>query len=339
MQKSDFDYHLPEQLIAQHPPEQRQDARLMVIHRDTGAIEHRSFTDITEYLSPHDLLIFNDTKVIPARFNGKKRSGGQVEILLERITGKRTALGQIRASKAPKPGTEIVLTSENLIVRVTGRKDRFFELEFPEPGVSEISVQHGQIPLPPYVKRQPDFSDKARYQTVYAASAGAVAAPTAGLHFDLTMLDRLAALDIGREMVTLHVGAGTFQPVQVQDIRDHTMHEEWYSISEQAANRIVRHKKGGGRILAVGTTSVRALESAASRGQVQSGTGETSIFIYPGYDFQIVNSLLTNFHLPGSTLLMLVSALMGHSLMTEAYELAIAEEYRFFSYGDAMLIL
>ena len=339
MQKADFDYQLPEHLIAQHPPAQRRDARLMVIHRNTGMIEHRSFANITEYLSPQDLLIFNNTKVIPARFTGRKSSGGHVEIMLERITGKQTAVAQIRASKAPKPGTEIILTSGAFVVRVTARKDRFFELEFPEPGVSVISAQHGQIPLPPYVKRQPDLHDQTRYQTVYAETAGAVAAPTAGLHFDSSMLEMIADLGIGQEMVTLHVGAGTFQPVQVSDIRDHTMHEEWFSISDQTAKSIFRHRETGGRILAVGTTSVRALESAATNGVLQSGAGETSIFIYPGYEFQIVDSLLTNFHLPGSTLLMLVSALAGHSLMSEAYRIAIAEEYRFFSYGDAMLIL
>ena len=339
MKKSDFEYELPERLIAQSPPQHRKDARLMVVDRAAQTIEHKAFSDFLSYLSPSDLLVFNNTKVIPARFFGQKASGGQVEILLERMTSDVTALAQIRASKAPKPGAIITLANSNTPVRVLGRAGRFFTLEFPAPGISAIAATQGQIPLPPYIKRAPEGLDANRYQTVFAQSEGAVAAPTAGLHFDEPMLAAIDELGIDRAMLTLHVGAGTFQPVQVDDILQHEMHQEWFSVSSDTASRVQAQITKRRRVLAVGTTSVRALESAVVEGVVQPIQGETQIFIYPGYEFQVVNALLTNFHLPGSTLLMLISALAGKDLIQSAYQAAIDEEYRFFSYGDAMLIL
>lgn len=339
MKISDFEYQLPQRLIAQHPAEHRRDARLMVIHRDSGTIEHRRFSDFLEFLNASDLMVFNDTKVIPARFFGKKRTGGRVEIMLERVTGARSAVAQIRASKMPKAGSEIVLNDGEIVLRLKERRGRFFVLDFPEPGVTAIAAVYGQVPLPPYIRRHPEKIDLTRYQTVYAEQGGAVAAPTAGLHFDEEMLEAIDKMGITREMVTLHVGAGTFQPVQVDDIREHRMHKEWFSLSGPAAKRILFQKQRKQRVLAVGTTSLRAVESAALGGEVRAGQGETEIFIYPGYEFRVIDALLTNFHLPGSTLLMLVSALMGQALMKEAYRAAIEREYRFFSYGDAMLIL
>jgi len=339
MKISDFEYQLPQRLIAQHPAEHRRDARLMVIHRDSGTIEHRMFSDFLDFLNASDLMVFNDTKVIPARFFGKKRTGGRVEIMLERVTGARSAVAQIRASKMPKAGSEIVLNDGEIVLRLKERRGRFFVLDFPEPGVTAIAAVYGQVPLPPYIRRHPEKIDLTRYQTVYAEQGGAVAAPTAGLHFDEEMLEAIDKMGITREMVTLHVGAGTFQPVQVDDIREHRMHKEWFSLSGPAAKRILFQKQRKQRVLAVGTTSLRAVESAALGGEVRAGQGETEIFIYPGYEFRVIDALLTNFHLPGSTLLMLVSALMGQALMKEAYRAAIEREYRFFSYGDAMLIL
>lgn len=339
MKISDFEYQLPQRLIAQHPAEHRRDARLMVIHRDSGTIEHRMFSDFLDFLNASDLMVFNDTKVIPARFFGKKRTGGRVEIMLERVTGARSAVAQIRASKMPKAGSEIVLNDGEIVLRLKERRGRFFVLDFPEPGVTAIAAVYGQVPLPPYIRRHAEKIDLTRYQTVYAEQGGAVAAPTAGLHFDEEMLEAIDKTGITREMVTLHVGAGTFQPVQVDDIREHRMHKEWFSLSGPAAKRIRLQKQRKQRVLAVGTTSLRAVESAALGGEVRAGQGETEIFIYPGYEFRVIDALLTNFHLPGSTLLMLVSALMGQALMKEAYRAAIEREYRFFSYGDAMLIL
>lgn len=339
MKKSDFEYELPDRLIAQAPLASRQDSRLMVVHRQTQIIEHKRFSDLLDYLSPTDLLVFNNTKVIPARFYGVKASGGQVEILLERITSDVTALAQIRASKALKVGAKITLAGSDIELRVLGREGRFFTLEFPAPGVSVIASTQGKIPLPPYIKRAPEAVDASRYQTVFAEREGAVAAPTAGLHFDEPMLAAIDGLGIDRAMLTLHVGAGTFQPVQVDDILQHQMHREWFSLSPDTARRVQAQSSRGHRVLAIGTTSVRALESAVVEGVIQSMQGETQIFIYPGYEFQVVNALLTNFHLPGSTLLMLISALAGNALIRRAYQEAVDQEYRFFSYGDAMLIL
>lgn len=339
MKKSDFEYELPDRLIAQAPLASRQDSRLMVVHRQTQIIEHKRFSDLLDYLSPTDLLVFNNTKVIPARFYGVKASGGQVEILLERITSDVTALAQIRASKALKVGAKITLAGSDIELRVLGREGRFFTLEFPAPGVSVIASTQGKIPLPPYIKRAPEAVDASRYQTVFAEREGAVAAPTAGLHFDEPMLAAIDGLGIDRAMLTLHVGAGTFQPVQVDDILQHQMHREWFSLSPDTARRVQAQSSRGHRVLAIGTTSVRALESAVVEGVIQPMQGETQIFIYPGYEFQVVNALLTNFHLPGSTLLMLISALAGNALIRRAYQEAVDQEYRFFSYGDAMLIL
>jgi S-adenosylmethionine:tRNA ribosyltransferase-isomerase len=273
MKKSDFEYELPEHLIAQTPPQDRQGARLMVVHRESQIIEHRLFSDFLEYLSPTDLLVFNNTKVIPARFFGQKASGGQVEILLERMISDVTALAQIRASRAPKAGTVITLADSDTQVRVLGREGRFFTLEFPSPGLSAIAAAEGQIPLPPYIKRAPAELDASRYQTVFAECEGAVAAPTAGLHFDEPMLAAIDDLGIDRTMLTLHVGAGTFQPVQVDDILQHQMHQEWFSLPPDTASRVQAQSSRGHRVLAIGTTSVRALESAVVEGGVQSMQG------------------------------------------------------------------
>ena len=339
MKTTDFEYDLPEHLIAQFPPPERRDARLLVVDRATASITHDQFSNILTYLSPTDLMVFNDTKVIPARLQGKKASGGKLEVLLERITGETTALAQIKASKAPKPGARIYLAEPAFEVEVVGRQGRFFELKFPMPGVQALLAAHGQIPLPPYIKRAAEIKDQSRYQTVYAATEGAVAAPTAGLHFDEKMLMDLDRAGIQQAMVTLHVGAGTFQPVASDDLTQHQMHSERFSLAPQIADQLRSQKNAGHRVLAVGTTSVRALESAARSGLITAGSGDTDIFIYPGYEFAVVDALLTNFHLPGSTLMMLVSALAGRSLIMDAYQQAIEAEYRFFSYGDAMLIV
>ena len=339
MRRDLFQFDLPDELIARQPAEQRQGSRLLYLDSASEDLRHQQFTDLLSHIEPGDLMVFNNTKVIPARFFGQKASGGQVEILLERMTSEVTALAQIRASKAPKPGAIITLDISNTPVRVSGRAGRFFTLEFPAPGIRAIAATQGQIPLPPYIKRAPEGLDASRYQTVFAQSEGAVAAPTAGLHFDEPMLAAIDELGIDRAMLTLHVGAGTFQPVQVDDILQHEMHQEWFSVSSGTASRVQAQITNGRRVLAVGTTSVRALESAVVEGVVQPIQGETQIFIYPGYEFQVVNALLTNFHLPGSTLLMLISALAGKVLIRRAYQAAIDEEYRFFSYGDAMLIL
>jgi len=339
MKKSDYEYELPDHLIAQFPPAERRDARLMIVDRATETITHDWFKNLLEYLSPWDLMVFNNTKVIPARLMGQKLTGGKVEMLLERVTGSNTAIAHVKANKAPKPNTTIQLADSDVIVTVVGRRGRLFEIEFPPPGVQSIVDTAGQVPLPPYIKRQPELQDRSRYQTVYAVAEGAVAAPTAGLHFDDQMLEAIDRRGIQRTMVTLHVGSGTFQPVTTDDIRAHQMHSEWFSLSAGAADQIERQRRSTARVLAVGTTSVRALESASVSGTVTAVSGDTDIFIYPGYEFKVVDALLTNFHLPGSTLLMLVSALANQALIKRAYQEAVASEYRFFSYGDAMLIV
>ena len=340
MQLSDFNYELPPDLIAQHPLANRTDSRLLEVRAD--GMNHvqlldRQFKDILNLLQPGDLLVFNDTKVIPARLHGKKETGGNVELLIERITGEKQAWVQIRASKVPKTGTLVHIhnqAGETFPVEMIGYDGRFYEVRFPE-NVFSLLEQFGELPLPPYIEHQPDGEDAQRYQTVVAKNPGAVAAPTAGLHFDEAILQRLKELGVNQAAVTLHVGAGTFTPVREEDLSKHKMHYEWYSIPQETLNAIEVTRTNGGRIIAVGTTSLRALESQAAGGQ---SSGETNLFITPGYQFKTVDCLLTNFHLPKSTLLMLVSAFAGVENIRAAYQHAIHQKYRFFSYGDAMLL-
>lgn len=302
----------------------------------TAAVTDRSFTDIVDLLKRGDLLVFNDTRVLKARFFGVKETGGKVEVLVERVLDTRTVHAQVRASKSPPPGTRIRL-AEAFDVVVGERSGEFYTLEFPSD-VFELLETHGRLPLPPYIEHAADACDETRYQTVYAKAPGAVAAPTAGLHFDQALLDRLAAKGVGCAFVTLHVGAGTFQPVRVENLAEHQMHSEWYTVTPETVTAVQAAKAGGGSVVAVGTTSLRALESASQSGQLQAGSADTRLFITPGYRFKTVDRLITNFHLPKSTLLMLVSALAGYDNIRAAYAHAIQQQYRFFSYGDAMLL-
>ncbi len=334
MRVSDFDFELPADLIAQFPPAVRGGSRLLHVEA-TGALHDRWFSELPMLLQADDLLVINDTRVIKARLFGQKESGGKVELLVERILNEHDALAFIRASHAPRPGSYIRL-ADDVMVAVLARQDDLTQLRFARP-VLDILDQCGQLPLPPYIEHAPTADDEARYQTVYADEPGAVAAPTAGLHFDNAMLDALKETGIRSARVTLHVGAGTFQPVRVDDIADHRMHSERYTIPQSTADAIHETQARGGRIVAVGTTSLRALEAAAQCGKLP-GSGETDIFITPGYQFRVVDALITNFHLPRSTLLMLVSAFSGMEAIHDAYAHAIAERYRFFSYGDAMFL-
>lgn len=336
MRTDEFDFALPEHLIAQHPPEKRGTSRLLHVQGDT--LEDRNFSDLLQLLRPEDVLVLNDTRVIKARLFGEKHSGGRIEVLVERVLNEHQVLAQVRASKSPKAGSRITLADE-LEVEVLGREGEFFHLRFEsETPVLELLERFGRLPLPPYITHDAGDEDETRYQTVFAREAGAVAAPTAGLHFDDSMLQSLRDKGVNLAYVTLHVGAGTFQPVRVEWVKQHTMHSECYEISQTTVDMIAQARLNGGRVFAVGTTSLRALESAAAEGELQAGTGETRIFITPGYRFRVVDVLLTNFHLPKSTLLMLVSAFGGMSQMRAAYRHAVEKEYRFFSYGDAMLI-
>lgn len=339
MLRSDFHFDLPEELIAQQPPAQRGDSRLLVLDGASGALSDQRFTELPDWLRPGDLMVFNDTRVIPARLHGvKEGSGGKVEVLVERVLDSRRVLAHVRASKAPKPGTRLWL-EQAVHARMLGRHEDLFELAFEdERGVFEVLERHGHIPLPPYIERADAAEDAERYQTVYARSPGAVAAPTAGLHFTPALLEQLAAGGIETAFVTLHVGAGTFLPVRSERIEDHRMHSEWLQVGEEVVAAVARTRARGGRVIAVGTTAVRSLESAAADGELRPFTGETAIFITPGYRFRVVDALVTNFHLPESTLLMLVSALAGHAEIMAAYRHAVAQRYRFFSYGDAMFI-
>lgn len=338
MQLTDFDYHLPPELIASEPLPERTASRLLVLDGNTGVHHDAKFTDLPTLLQPGDLLVFNDTRVIPARLLGQKASGGKVEVLVERVTGTHTALAHIRASKPPKAGSRLQLEGV-LEVEVTGRQDELFMVTFlhTEPLLALLE-RYGHIPLPPYIARADTLADRERYQTVYANKPGAVAAPTAGLHFDKALLDALQAGGIATATVTLHVGAGTFQPVRVQDIAQHVMHAEYAEVPPATCEAVVACKARGGRVVAIGTTSVRSLESAAQGGTLQPFYGDTRLFITPGYRFQVVDMLITNFHLPQSTLLMLVSAFAGHKNIMAAYRHAVQQRYRFFSYGDAMLL-
>ena len=338
MRTDEFTFELPQHLIAQHPPKQRGASRLLQVRIENDNCEHRLFSDLPSLLKRGDLLILNDTRVIKARLFGKKKSGGLVEVLVERILDEHELLAQVRASKSPQAGGSMIL-SDRIGVTVLGRVGEFYHLRFEgEESVSDLLEQYGQLPLPPYITHTADAQDDERYQTVFAKEYGAVAAPTAGLHFDEGMLERLKQQGVPAAYVTLHVGAGTFQPVRVDQVADHVMHSERYIIPQATADAIEQAKARGGRIIAVGTTSLRALESAAQSGTLKTGESETSIFITPGYRFKVVDVLLTNFHLPKSTLLMLVCAFGGMDKMLAAYRIAVDNEYRFFSYGDAMLI-
>ncbi len=333
----DFDYTLPRELIAQAPSRERTGSRLL--HVAGATLADLAYTDLPSLLAPGDLLVFNDTRVIRSRLAATKPSGGRVELLLERMLGRDEALFQLRASHPPKAGG-VLLLADGVRAIVEGRSDRFFHLRFEgPPSLVDFLERHGDVPLPPYITRPSEADDAERYQTVYARHAGAVAAPTAGLHFDETLLGALADAGIAFAYVTLHVGAGTFQPVQDDDLSRHVMHAEHYRIPEATVDAIAAARARGGRVVAVGTTSLRALESAATiDGSIAAGDAETALFVTPGYRFRVVDRLLTNFHLPKSTLLMLVSAFAGHENIRAAYAHAIAARYRFFSYGDAMLL-
>ena len=337
MKVSDFHYDLPEHLIAKYPTAQRSASRLLHLDAASGEISHLQFSDITGLIHADDLMVFNNTRVIPARFYGRKETGGRVEILLERVSSETQAIAQIRASKTPKPGMTIQIDDDGPVVEVAGREGDFFKVRFPA-GVLSAAGAHGHMPLPPYIDRADEAVDLERYQTVYSRQEGAVAAPTAGLHFDQALLSQLANQGVKSAEVTLHVGAGTFQPVRVDEVEDHQMHKEFIDLSQGVCDAVDACRGEGGRVVAVGTTSVRSLETASQNGHIAPFTGDTDIFIYPGYEFRSVDAMITNFHLSGSTLLMLVSAFAGRENIERAYEAAIQESYRFFSYGDAMLI-
>lgn len=338
MKKSDFKYQLPQSLIAQTPLTHRSDSRLLCVNKNTGACLDKQFNDFLNLLKANDLLVFNDTQVIPARLLGKKQSGGHVEILIERIIDEHTAIAHLKASKSPKTGSIIEL-DHGLNCKVLGREHDLFKLYFTaKMTLLRILEEIGHIPLPPYITREDTSLDLARYQTVYAKQQGAVAAPTAGLHFDKHMMQQLDAHNIATTFVTLHVGSGTFQPVRVENLSDHLMHKEYFKVSESTVARVNKTHADGGRVIAIGTTVVRALESATQNGILEANFGETCLFITPGYDFKNVDAMLTNFHLPESTLLMLVSAFAGHANIMNAYHYAIKQHYRFFSYGDVMFL-
>lgn len=349
MRVEDFSYTLPDQLIAMAPLPSRTDSRLLCLNSSNGEIEHKIFGVLPELLREGDLLVFNDTRVISARLYGRKESGGHIELLMERLLSENEMLAQINASKAPKAGSKLFFYRDSeaisadrdepvAVATVLGRQNEFFHLHFELDSLSAFLEQYGHIPLPPYIKRADIDSDRERYQTIYSKVPGAVAAPTAGLHFDEKLLGRLAEKGIDRGFLTLHVGAGTFQPVRVDTVTEHRMHSERVFVSQALCQKVEQCKARGGRVIAVGTTSVRSLESAAIDGKLYPLEGESDIFIYPGYKFGIVDAMITNFHLPRSTLLMLVSAFSSREMILSAYECAVRERYRFFSYGDAMFI-
>lgn len=340
MRRQDFSYELPNELIARQPAAERRGSRLLRLDGDSGAIQHGQFPDLLNWLEAGDLMVFNNTRVIPARVFGQKPSGGKVEVLVERVIDSHRVLAHTKASKSPKVGTEIIL-EDGTVLMVINRHEALFELAFPkDQSVLEVLERIGHMPLPPYIDREDGLQDRERYQTVYsdAAKPGAVAAPTAGLHFDDELLAQLKARGVEIAFVTLHVGAGTFQPVRVDNIKEHQMHSEIMELDAAVCEKVKQTKAAGGRVVAVGTTSVRCLETAAQSGELRPYQGETNIFIYPSYQYKIVDALVTNFHLPESTLLMLVSAFAGYRHAMAAYDEAVAERYRFFSYGDAMFI-
>ena len=338
MRLDDFDYELPQELIAQYPSTQRGADRLLCLDGGTGVLFDRRFGDLAELVSPGDVVILNDTRVIRARLIGRKKTGGRVEVMVERMLGGGEVLAQVGANHPARVGSTLVL-ADGIEATVLSRESEFFRLRF--EGCDDVLAlldRHGSIPLPMYISRPAGEEDSERYQTVYARAPGAVAAPTAGLHFDQALLDRLRSRGAGIAHITLHVGAGTFQPVRVQNLALHEMHSEWYDVPRETVDAVNRTRGNGGRVLAVGTTTLRALESAAAGGTLKPGRGETRLFILPGYRFKVVERLLTNFHLPKSTLLMLVSAFGGMDNIRRAYRHAIEQSYRFYSYGDAMLI-
>jgi S-adenosylmethionine:tRNA ribosyltransferase-isomerase len=336
MQRGDFHYDLPSELIAQSPPAERGGGRLLVLDGRTGGYEDRAFADLEKLVDSRDLLVFNDTRVLPARLRGRKASGGRVEVMLERIFAPREALVQIRASKAPKPGEMLVLDGgEN--VRVIAREGALFRIGF-ESDAQVWFEQHGKVPLPPYIDREPSVSDAERYQTVFARRPGAVAAPTAGLHFDEALLERLAARGVPMAFVTLHVGSGTFAPLRSEAVEANVLHAERVVVPAEVCAEVAGARERGGRVIAVGTTVVRALETAAAAGTLKPFDGESRLFIYPPFGFKVVDAMLTNFHLPESSLLMLVAAFAGVRNVLAAYRHAVEQRYRFFSYGDAMFI-
>lgn len=340
MKVADFHFELPDELIARFPMEERSASRLLKLNGNSGEISHHIFKDVVNFIDEKDLIIFNNTKVIPARMFGQKASGGKVEVLVERVIDKNTVLAHVRSNKSPKPGNELILEGV-ASATMKGRQGELFELEFAgEEGVLAILEQIGHMPLPPYIDRPDTDKDRNRYQTVYGEKPGAVAAPTAGLHFDDALLAEIKAKGTDMGFVTLHVGAGTFQPVRVDKIEDHIMHSEYIEVPDEVVEKINACRARGGRVIAVGTTSMRSLESAAmkSQGELAPFYGDTDIFIYPGYEFQVVDAMITNFHLPESTLIMLVSAFAGQDNIMNAYLTAIEQKYRFFSYGDAMFL-
>ena len=339
MQLTDFSYQLPDELIARYPLAQRSASRLLQL--SPQGLAHKTVRDLAQLIRPHDLLVFNDTRVLAARLYGQKSSGGKVEVLVERIVDETIALVHLRASKSPKAGAQLLFANGQVQAQMLERVGDLFKLQFSEP-VRGVLAQYGQMPLPPYLGREVESADAERYQTVYSDpnKQNSVAAPTAGLHFDEDLLANLKAAGANFAYVTLHVGAGTFQPVRTEDIRDHQMHSEWLNVPPETVQAINETKAKGGRVIAIGTTSVRALESAAlyNDGQLQAWSGETQIFIYPSYEWKVIDALFTNFHLPESTLLMLVCAFAGKERVMNAYAQAVEQKYRFFSYGDAMLV-
>ena len=343
MRVADFSFELPESLIAHYPQAERSACRLLQLDGPSGALTHGVFTDLLDKLEAGDLLVFNNTRVIPARMFGRKVSGGKIEVLVERVLDDHRVLAHVRASKAPKPGAELLLgDDESIAATMVARHETLFELRFnDERDVFTLLNAAGHMPLPPYIARPDEDADRELYQTVYSEKPGAVAAPTAGLHFDEPLLAALRAKGVKMAFVTLHVGAGTFQPVRVETIEDHVMHAEYAEVPQEVVDAVLACKARGKRVVAVGTTSVRSLESAAAASKealIAPFFGDTSIFIYPGYHYQVIDALVTNFHLPESTLIMLVSAFAGYKNTMNAYQQAVAEQYRFFSYGDAMFI-
>lgn len=343
MQVSDFNFSLPDELIARYPKADRSSSRLLQLDGNNGDLSDKQFADVLDLVNPGDLMVFNNTRVIPARMYGQKASGGKIEVLVERVIDDHSVLAHVRSSKSPKVGAQLILEGK-INAEMVARHDALFELKFlDERHVLEVLEEIGHMPLPPYIDRPDEDSDKERYQTVYNEKPGAVAAPTAGLHFDDALLAKLTEKGVDTAFVTLHVGAGTFQPVRVDDVNDHHMHSEYAEVSEEVVAKIEATKANGGRVIAVGTTSVRSLESAAKATMAQGLPlapffEDTDIFIFPGYEFQIVDAMVTNFHLPESTLIMLLSAFAGYDHVMNAYQHAIAEKYRFFSYGDAMFV-
>ena len=338
MLRQNFDFDLPEELIAQFPTAERDAGRLLLFDGVTGGYSDRKFTDLVSLLNPGDLLVFNDTRVIPARLFGRKATGGRVEILVERLLDETDCLAHVQASKTPKKGSWIMLDG-GIELQVRGRQDDLFELKLAgDMTLMDVLEQQGHTPLPPYIRRADEAIDLDRYQTVYANKPGAVAAPTAGLHFTRALIGELEKKGVESAYVTLHVGAGTFQPIREENIENHRMHSEWFQVSEAVCEQVSAVKQAGNRVVAVGTTSVRCLEAATLDGRLQPFQGETEIFIYPGFEFRTVDAMITNFHLPGSTLLLLVCAFAGRENILRAYRHAVEAEYRFFSYGDAMFI-